>query len=168
MRIPNFAFKPISHSSHSLPSERGRSETIPTPSDRVTLTGRLSRIATKAALGAVIGATATGLGVAGAMVGAPLLGMAAATGLGVGLAHGMKMMVPSTFSAPSQAPAERTFYGATAGFLGGAFGTAMTGLGLLSGGPAVFAAGIAVSYASTLSGVRNAVMEVGEQFPNAL
>lgn len=134
----------------------------------MTLTGRLGRIASKAVLGALIGAAATGLGVAGAVAGAPLLGVAAATGLGVGLAHGLNMVVPSSFSAPGQAPMERTFYGGTAGFIGGAFGTAMTGLGLLSGGPAMLAAGLAVGYGSMLSAVRNAIVETGEQFPNAL
>lgn len=134
----------------------------------MTLTGRLGRIASKACLGAVIGAAATGLGVAGAMAGAPILGVVGATALGIGLAHGLKMVVPSSFVAPSQAPTERTFYGGTAGFIGGAFGTAVTGLGLLAGGPAVAAAGIAIGYASTLAAVRNAIMETGEQFPNSL
>lgn len=149
----------------TLPTQRPQ---ISRGSDRVTLTGRLGRIAGKACLGAVIGAAATGLGVAGAMAGAPLLGVVGATVLGIGLAHGLKMVVPSSFVAPGQAPPERTFYGGMAGFMGGAFGAAVTGLGLLTGGPAVAAAGIAVGYGSTLAAVRNTILETGEQFPNSL
>ena len=63
---------------------------------------------------------------------------------------------------------EKTFYGGTAGFMGGAFGAAVMGMGLLTGAGAVAAAGVGIGYAATLAATRNAIMGVGEQFPNAL
>lgn len=169
MRLSSIKNRPSTHQTRGKGGDhRTKQVTPPVSQDRVTLTQKLGRIAKKSILGAVIGATATGIGVAGAMVGAPLLGIASATGLGIGLAHKMEMMVPSTYSNPLAAPRERTFYGATAGMLGGAFGAAAAGLGLLAGGPAMVAAGIAIGYGSTLTAVRNTIMGVGEQFPNAL
>ena len=58
--------------------------------------------------------------------------------------------------------------GGMAGFMGGAFGTAVMGMGLLTGAGAVAAAGVGIGYAATLAAFRNAIMGVGRQFPNAL
>lgn len=140
------------------------------PSDRVTLSGKLGKIAKGAFIGGIIGAAATGIGFAGALLGlnGALLGIAGAGALGVGLAHKMDMMVPSTFSAPEQAGAEKTFYGATAGLMGGAFGALTAGIGVISGGGFLAAAVISIGYASVLAATRNTIMGVGEQFPNSL
>jgi hypothetical protein len=139
--------------------------------DKVTLTGKLTKIAKGAVIGAVIGAAATAVGVIGTMVAGgtgALLGVAGATAMGIGLAHKMDMMVPSTFTSPSRAGREKTFYGALGGMMGGAFGATVAGFGLLTGGPALAAGAIAVGYGSVLTATRNSIMGVGEQFPNAL
>ncbi|HIB65825.1 MAG TPA: hypothetical protein EYO33_12130, partial [Phycisphaerales bacterium] len=122
------------------------------PTDRVTLTGKLGRIAKGAIIGAGIGAAATALGVVGAMTGGTgaLLGIGGAVALGVGLAHKLDMEVPSSYLAPERAGREKTFYGGTAGFMGGAFGAAVMGMGLLTGAGAVAAAGVGIGYAATL------------------
>lgn len=138
--------------------------------DRVTFTGKLGKIAKGAVIGAAIGAAAAGIGFAGAALGfgGALLGIAGAGALGVGLAHKMDMTVPSTFSAPQKAGREKTFYGATAGLVGGAFGATMMGIGMLSGAGVVAAGAIGIGYAATLAGTRNTIMGIGEQFENVL
>ena len=138
--------------------------------DRVTLSGKLGKIAKGAVIGAAIGATATAIGFVGALTGGTgaLLGIAGSTLLGIGLAHKMDMMVPSTFVAPSRAGREKTFYGATGGLIGGVFGATMAGLGLMTGGGAAVAAAIGIGYGSALAATRNTIMGIGEQFPNAL
>ncbi|MCA9779790.1 MAG: hypothetical protein KC800_23840 [Candidatus Eremiobacteraeota bacterium] len=138
--------------------------------DRVTLSGKLGKIAKGAVIGAAIGATATAIGFVGALTGGTgaLLGIAGSTLLGIGLAHKMDMMVPSTFVSPSRAGREKTFYGATGGIIGGAFGATMAGLGLMTGGGAAVAAAIGIGYGSALAATRNTIMGIGEQFPNAL
>lgn len=121
-------------------------------------------------IGAAIGAAATGIGFIGALTGGAgaLIGITASAALGIGLAHSLDMMVPSTFTSPSRASREKTFYGATGGLVGGAFGATMAGLGLMTGGGAAVAASIGIGYGSILAATRNTIMGVGEQFPNAL
>lgn len=121
-------------------------------------------------MGAAIGAVATGIGFVGALTGGTgaLLGIAGSAALGIGLAHKLDMMVPSTFTSPSRASREKTFYGATGGLIGGAWGAMTAGLGLMTGGGAVAAAAIGIGYGSILAATRNAIMGVGEQFPNSL
>jgi len=141
-----------------------------TSTDKVTLSGKLVKIAKGAATGAAIGAAATAIGFVGALTGGTgaLLGIAGSTLLGVGLAHKMDMMVPSTFTSPSRAGREKTFYGATGGLVGGAFGATMAGLGLMTGGGAAVAAAVGIGYGSALAATRNTIMGIGEQFPNSL
>lgn len=138
--------------------------------DTVTFTGKIAKIARGALIGAGIGAAATGLGFVGAMTGGTgaLLGLAGSTALGVGLAHKLDMMVPSTYSAPSKVSGEQTFYGSVAGFIGGAFGAGMAALGAMTGGGAVAAAALGIGYAALLSATRNTILGVGDQFPNSL
>ena len=136
----------------------------------MTLSGKLGKIAKGALVGAAIGAVATGIGFVGALTGGTgaLLGIAGSAALGIGLAHKLDMMVPSSFVSPSKACREKTFYGATGGLIGGAFGATMAGLGLMTGGGAAVAAAIGIGYGSVLAATRNTIMGIGEQFPNAL
>lgn len=166
----------ISSTSRPVSQTRGHAKRPPTRSeqhpstDKITLSGKLVKIAKGAAVGAAIGAAATAIGFVGALTGGTgaLLGIAGSTLLGIGLAHKMDMMVPSTFTSPSRAGREKTFYGATGGLIGGAFGATMAGLGLMTGGGAAVAAAVGIGYGSVLAATRNAIMGVGEQFPNSL
>lgn len=140
------------------------------PVDQVSFLGKLARIGKGAVIGAAIGAVATGIGFVGALTGGTgaLLGIAGAAALGIGLAHKLDMTVPSSFISPGRAFREKTFYGATAGAVGGTFGAAMAGIGLVSGAGAVAAAGAGIGYAATLAATRNTLFGIGEQFPNTL
>lgn len=172
MQISSLSKRPVLPPSTPRPkqAQAQKAETSRPSKDRVTLTHKLGKIAKGALVGAAIGALATGIGFVGALTGGTgaLLGIAGTTALGVGLAHKLDMMVPSTFTSPTHAKGEKTFYGATAGLIGGAFGATMAGLGMMTGGGAVVAAAVGIGYASVFSATRNAIMGVGEQFPNAL
>jgi hypothetical protein len=154
----------------SVKTPEAKSQSSPATPDKVTLTGKLGKIAKGALVGAAIGAVATGIGFVGALTGGAgaLLGIAGSAALGIGLAHKLDMMVPSTFVSPSRASREKTFYGATGGLVGGAFGAAMAGLGLMTGGGAAVAAAIGIGYGSALAATRNTIMGVGEEFSNSL
>lgn len=168
MRIPFLSARPKTKSLAKKSSPVAKKSAA--RADKVTLSGKLGKIAKGALIGAGIGAAATALGFVGAMAGGigAAVGVGGAVALGIGLAHKMDMVVPSSYSAPHRAGREKTFYGGVAGFMGGAFGATMMGVGALTGAGAVVAAGIGLGYASALAATRNTIMGVGEQFPNSL
>jgi len=170
MRIsPRKSYAPSTTRSKGRPLKQPGSD-VEDPVDRVSFLGKLARIGKGAVIGAAIGATATGIGFVGALTGGTgaLLGIAGAAALGIGLAHTLDMTVPSSFTSPDRASREKTFYGGTAAAIGGTFGAAMAGIGLVSGAGAVAAAGVGIGYAATLAATRNTLFGIGEQFPNTL